>query len=79
MSFFSHSLDLFSTALHLPYTNYTVAFKELLDYIFVSRSMFQVKQVSPIPPPQQLEEYIAIPNAIYPSDHFSVTVDLEFI
>ena len=62
-----------------PYSNFTVDFKDLLDYIYVSSDLFgDPKDISPLPLPSYdiLTENTAIPSAYFPSDHLPIAVDL---
>ena len=60
------------------YTNYTMGFKDCLDYVWVERENFLVTQVVPFPSDQELELHSALPNIVFPSDHIPVIVDLKF-
>lgn len=70
----------FKNACGFPkYTNYTEDFKGCLDYIYIQADKFDVEQVIPLPPNEELEKYIGIPNQVYPSDHLALVVDLKYI
>jgi len=74
----SHPFNLDSAAGTPQYTNYTVGFKDCLDYIFYDKSTFSVEQVVPFPTNEELELNTALPNVSFPSDHISVVVDLKW-
>ncbi|CCW66562.1 unnamed protein product [Phytomonas sp. Hart1] len=60
----------------MPWTNYTLTFREVIDYIFFSSDSIDVIQTVSIPPESDLSENHAIPNAKYPSDHLALIADL---
>lgn len=62
----------------LPWTNYTLTFREVIDYIFFSEESIDVLRTVPIPPESELSENYALPNAKYPSDHVALIADLTF-
>lgn len=74
----NHKLCLINASGTPKYTNYTDEYKGLLDYIFVERRKFSVKRVIPVPSEEELQQYEGLPNAVYPSDHVSLVVDLEY-
>eukprot|EP00088_Acartia_fossae_P009765 TRINITY_DN14796_c0_g1_i1.p1 TRINITY_DN14796_c0_g1~~TRINITY_DN14796_c0_g1_i1.p1 ORF type:complete len:562 (-),score=113.78 TRINITY_DN14796_c0_g1_i1:360-2045(-) len=74
----SHPFSLDSAAGTPQYTNYTVGFKDCLDYIFYDTINFDVEQVVPFPTEDELALNTALPNASFPSDHISVVVDLKW-
>jgi hypothetical protein len=49
-----------------------------LDYIFVEESNFEVLRRAPFPNEAILQENVALPSKVFPSDHLSVAVDLKF-
>ncbi|XP_076270242.1 2',5'-phosphodiesterase 12-like [Rhynchophorus ferrugineus] len=59
------------------YTNYTLDFKDCLDYIFVERNKFSVLRNVPVTGPEVLEQYAGLPNEFFPSDHLALVVDLQ--
>jgi mRNA deadenylase 3'-5' endonuclease subunit Ccr4 len=75
---FSHSLNLVNTSKNLQYTNFTVGFKNLLDYIFISRNSLEVVGQAPMPSIAELEEETAIPSSVFPSDHVSIGIDIVY-
>lgn len=62
----------------LPWTNFTLTFREVIDYVFFSEDSIDVLRTVPIPPEAELAENYALPNAKYPSDHVSLIADLTF-
>jgi 2',5'-phosphodiesterase len=62
----------------LPWTNYTLTFREVIDYVFFSRDSVEVLRTVPIPPESELAENFALPNRNYPSDHVALIADLSF-
>ena len=67
------------SAAGLPaFTNYTRDFKDLLDYIFIEQSAFEVVRVAPFPAEAILAAQTALPSEFFPSDHVAIAVDLRF-
>lgn len=75
----THDLHLYSAAGIPEYTNYTKAFKDTLDYIFVEEDHFVVKRIAPFPDNATLMKNTALPSRVFPSDHLAVAVDLQFV
>lgn len=59
------------------FTNYTVGFKECLDYIFIQKDKFNVTKVVEMPTDDELSAHIAIPSVLFPSDHIAIIAELE--
>lgn len=86
-TFFQHSLSLVNTTKHVGYTNFTVGFKNTLDYIFISKQEddvngshgVQIGPTAPMPTIEEFEEEIATPSSIFPSDHVSIGIDISLI
>lgn len=60
------------------YTNYTLNFKGCLDYIFIDESL-NLLQTIPLYSEEDLEQFEGCPNKVFPSDHFALVADLEFL
>lgn len=71
-------LDLVNISGFPPFTNYTPPFKETIDYVFASKSDFEVISVLPQPLGTALEPWIGLPCVIAPSDHLSVVVEMKW-
>ncbi len=71
----THSLGLQSAAGFPRYTNFTVDFQDLLDYVLIPAEAVTVA-VAPFPSVEDLTEHVALPSMRFPSDHVSVAVDL---
>ena len=71
-----HGLRLETACGTPPYTNYTVGFKDCLDYIFYETDRMRVEQVVPFPTDEELAAYTALPNIVFPSDHIALVADL---
>jgi mRNA deadenylase 3'-5' endonuclease subunit Ccr4 len=78
MNLFRHPLNLENTSKDIPYTNYVPVFKELLDYIFISKDHFEVVTLAPMPTAEELEEETALPSSVFPSDHLSIAIDVKY-
>lgn len=63
----------------LPWTNFTLTFREVIDYILFSEDSLEVLRTVPIPPESELAENFALPNKKYPSDHVSLIADLVLV
>ena len=74
---FSHGLDLRSGCGIVDYTNYAGNFHEQLDYIFIDQSL-EVTQVIPNPEHSEVEQHIALPSVVFPSDHIAQICDLKW-
>lgn len=61
------------------FTNYTVGFKECLDYIFYQSDMLSVEKSVEMPAEEELNSHLAIPSVVFPSDHVAIVADLKFI
>jgi mRNA deadenylase 3'-5' endonuclease subunit Ccr4 len=71
-----------SAAGYPQFTNFTVGFKDVLDYIFVPRQgpygALEPLRIAPMPSEQRLGRDGAIPSASFPSDHVALAVDLSY-
>ena len=71
---------IFTSAAGFPkYTNYTLGFKDCLDYIWLEKAKFEVTQVVPFPSEEELALYSALPNIVFPSDHIALVVDVKLL
>ncbi|KAI3383764.1 hypothetical protein SNEBB_002924 [Seison nebaliae] len=63
----------------LPFTNYTVDFKGVIDYIMYTKSTLKRRQILlPIPPEWFLEnEILGCPHPLIPSDHMPIAVEFS--
>jgi 2',5'-phosphodiesterase len=59
------------------FTNYTVGFKECLDYIFYQTEKFEVTKAIEMPTDEELGAHIAIPSVLFPSDHVAIIAELK--
>ena len=60
------------------YTNYTIGFKDCLDYIYYQTDNISVTNVVPFPLEEDMEKYQGLPNTVYPSDHIACIADLKW-
>lgn len=60
-------------------TNFTVGFKECIDYIFIQNDKFNVTKTIEMPSKEDLEAHLAIPSVTFPSDHIAILAELEII
>ena len=74
----SHTPMFMSAAGTPQFTNYTMGFKDCLDYIWIHKSKLSVSQVVPFPSEEELSLHTALPNIVFPSDHIPIIVDLAF-
>jgi 2',5'-phosphodiesterase len=61
----------------LVYSHYALAFKAVIDHIFVSPGTVRVVAAAPAPSEAELCRNVALPSEMYPSDHIALVVDLE--
>ncbi|XP_053973801.1 2',5'-phosphodiesterase 12 [Hylaeus volcanicus] len=74
-----HDLNLASACGTPKYTNYTGTFCGCLDYIFYQKDYLRIEQVIPIPSTDELSLHTGLPSVVFPSDHISLCVDLNWI
>lgn len=74
----NHSLQLFSACGKREFTNYTAGYIGCLDYIFADKIRFDVKQLIPSPDVCDIQQYIACPSEVIPSDHIAQVCDLQW-
>lgn len=77
----SHSLslqDAYGSLVVIPYTNFTLSFKCVLDYIFIDTNYLAVEKIVPLPSLVELTENVALPSITFPSDHISLICDLKW-
>jgi 2',5'-phosphodiesterase len=60
------------------YTNFTLGFRECIDYIFYQSDKFSVTKSVDIPSDEDLNLHNAIPSVCFPSDHIALIAELEF-
>ena len=73
-----HDFHLVDTCSPLPYTNYTVGFKAVLDYIFVDSDLLTIKNVVQLPSHEEVAEHTALPSICFPSDHLALVCELKW-
>ncbi|KAG5184781.1 Endonuclease/exonuclease/phosphatase [Tribonema minus] len=62
-----------------PYTNFTPAFTDTLDYIFADTDSFEAVSSAPVPPEAELRAItVGLPYRGYPSDHVAVVADIRY-
>ena len=74
-----HPFSMESACGEPEFTNYTLGFKDCLDYIFYEKDKLQVDKVVPFPSEEELKMYDAIPSKLFPSDHIASICDLKWI
>jgi len=74
-----HEPIFFSAAGMPKYTNYTLDFKDCLDYCWIEKSKMEVTQVVPLPSEEELSQFEALPNIEFPSDHVALVFDVKFL
>ena len=73
-----HGLNMDSACGTPKYTNYTIGFKDCLDYIYYQTDNISVTNVVPFPLEEDMEKYQGLPNIVYPSDHIACIADLKW-
>lgn len=61
------------------FTNYTVGFKDCLDYIFYQTDKFSVTKIVEMPSEEELALHNAIPSVVFPSDHIAIIAELDIL
>ncbi len=74
---FSHSLNLTSACGFPRYTNFVSSFTGCLDYIYVNEEL-RTERVVPLPTHEEVTQYTALPNVVFPSDHLALICDLAW-
>ena len=74
-----HDHTLISACGFPQYTNYVSNFIGCLDYIYVEPSKLNVEEVIPMCSHEEVIQYTALPNAVFPSDHLALVCELSFI
>ena len=74
-----HPFSMDSACGEPKFTNYTLGFKDCLDYIFYEKDKLQVDSVVPFPSEEELKEFDAIPSKVFPSDHIASICDLKWM
>ena len=70
----AYGLDSNSTPL-LPFTNYTPAFKAIIDYIYYRPNKLSVLGVLGGLPDDFVKQVVGLPNEYFPSDHISLLAE----
>ena len=70
---------LFSAGGFPEWTNYVGGFVGALDYVWCSSEAFRPRNFAPLPPMSAVLQSTALPNAVFPSDHIPVVVDVDLI
>ena len=60
------------------YTNYTVGYCGVLDYIFFDSDNLELERVIPLPSHEEVTEFVALPSIYFPSDHLALVADLKW-
>jgi len=74
----SHSLPLASAYGTPEYTNFTEGFAGCLDYIFYQHDQLDIAQVVPLPSTEELQQHVALPSVVFPSDHIALVADMSW-
>ena len=74
----THELSLEDACSPLPYTNFILSFKAVLDYVFIDRTQLLVERVVPLPSHEEVTENVALPSVDFPSDHLALVCDLKW-
>jgi mRNA deadenylase 3'-5' endonuclease subunit Ccr4 len=63
----------------IGYSNFIAVFQAHLDYIYASDHVFSVIGLAPMASKEVLEEEVALPSSVIPSDHVSLVADLKVL
>jgi mRNA deadenylase 3'-5' endonuclease subunit Ccr4 len=61
----------------IGYSHYIAVFKAHLDYVFAGGDVFRVNSLAPMAVEEVLQEEVALPSSVMPSDHVALVVDFE--
>ncbi|KAK6165879.1 hypothetical protein SNE40_022702 [Patella caerulea] len=73
-----HNFNIISGCGYSKYTNYTVGFHGMLDYIFVDSDNLTVTEVIPMPDHEDVITHIALPSIVAPSDHIAQICQIKW-
>lgn len=60
------------------FTNYTLGYSGILDYIFIDSDHLSVERTIPLPSHREVTEFVALPSVYFPSDHLSLVADIQW-
>ena len=60
------------------FTNYVGGFTGCLDYIFLDPHQLKTTQIVPLPSAEEVTQYTALPNVVFPSDHLALVCDITW-
>lgn len=60
------------------FTNYTLGYSGVLDYIFIDSDHLRVNFILPLPTEREVAEFVALPSVYFPSDHVSLVANLQW-
>jgi hypothetical protein len=63
---------------HPAFTNFVQDFEGCLDYIFYADDVLEATALAALPSRSVVEEDVALPSPVFPSDHVSIAVDLRW-
>lgn len=63
----------------IRWTNYALSFKAIIDHIFVDRSTLRTVSTIPFPTEEEISKDVAIPSALFPSDHVPLVAELDYV
>lgn len=59
-------------------TTSALDFVKCIDYIFYQSDKLQVEQIIELPTDEELDENVAIPSVVFPSDHLALVADFKW-
>ncbi|XP_071792543.1 2',5'-phosphodiesterase 12-like [Asterias amurensis] len=60
----------------VDYTNFVASFQGKLDHIMVEGDKIELQRVIPLSSHEEVTRHIALPNAVFPSDHLALVCEL---
>ena len=60
------------------YTNFTLGYSGVLDYIFNDSDHLSVSRAVPFPTYEEVTEFVALPSVYFPSDHLALIAGLKW-
>ncbi|XP_022103512.1 2',5'-phosphodiesterase 12-like [Acanthaster planci] len=74
----THSLNFQDACQDIAYTNLVAGFRGKLDHIMFEGDKMKVDRVIPMSTHQEVTRHVALPNAVFPSDHLSLVCELSW-
>ena len=71
-----HGLPLRDACPDVRYTNFVAGFHGRLDHILFQGDRMDVRRMVPMSSHEEVTRHVALPNAVFPSDHMALVCEL---